>query len=40
VKKQLQRAVWISLFAALAGAAIAQRQRARNTGYHTAQEAE
>ena len=40
MKKQLQRAVWISLFAALAGAAIAQRQRARNTGYHTAREAE
>ena len=40
MKKQLQRAVWISLFAALAGAAIAQRQRARSAGYHTAREAE
>jgi hypothetical protein len=40
VKKQLQRAVWISLFGALAGAGIAQRQRAHNGGYRTAREAE
>ncbi|MEO8426014.1 MAG: DUF4159 domain-containing protein [Verrucomicrobiota bacterium] len=40
MRKQLHHVVWIALIGAVAGSAIAQRQRARNASYQTAREAE